>query len=152
MRIIKRKIPVDKHVKKFLVYYFKEPYVYSKTDFIAPAIAVLFKKGYRTRVMKECEESFEIHFRRDHYSRFGSLLEWGKVLEFNKAVNQIFRAQLFSHMDINRKLSIELAKRSMVQFLKEMEIIEDDINYETLYRDYGRKQKYSKTIIEKAIK
>lgn len=150
-RVIKKKIPVSKHVKKFLLYYFYEPYIYSKDDFLGPLFAGVFKKGYRTSVMKKGEDSFEVHLRHEDSRRIGSLLSWSNSLAFNKAVDKVFRAQLFNHMDLNRKLDKEMAKPAMVQFLVEMNITEDDIDYDTLYRDYKRKQIYPKTIRENIV-
>ena len=122
--------------------------VYNQNDFIAPVIAGLFKRGYRINVMKEGEASFEVHIKREHYRRIGAILEWNKMLGFNKAVDKIFRTQLFNHMDMNRKVERKIAKQSMIQFLSEMNITEADINYDSLYRDYMRKQKFTKTPTE----
>ena len=111
-----KKIPVAKHVKKFLAYYFPEPYTLSFNDFVGPLISGILKKGYRTDVVKHGEESFEIHIKNDHLRRLGKIIEWDKTIAFNKAVDDIFRHQLFMHMDLNRKLGENFAKKSGGEF------------------------------------
>jgi hypothetical protein len=147
-RITKKKIPVAKHVKKFLIYYFPEPYTLSYNDFIGPLICGLMKRGFRTDVVKRGEASFEVAFKDDQLKRLGKVIVWDQVIAFNKAVDDIFRKQLYSHMDLNRKLDENFARKSMVQFLVEMNITEEDIDYDSLYRDYKRKKNYAKTTIE----
>lgn len=148
-RVAKKKIPVSKHIKKFLEYYFPHPYIYRSTDFIGVIIAGVFKKGYRVRVKKKAEAEFTILLKENDVDRLGKVLEWEDCLKFNKAVHSIFLTVLYTHMDISRKLGIEKSKVAMIQLLAEMGITEDDINFESLYREYGRKKKYPKTTTEK---
>jgi hypothetical protein len=143
-----KKIPVAKHVKKFLCYYFPEPYTLSTNDFLGPLFAGILKRGFYTNVVKKGEATFEIKFKDYYLERFGKVISWDNVIAFNKAIDQIFRSQLFNHMDLNRKLDEKFAKPAMIQFLAEMNITEDDIDYETLYRDYKRKKVYPKTSFE----
>ncbi|CAL2105498.1 conserved hypothetical protein [Tenacibaculum sp. 190524A02b] len=149
MKNIQRKnIPVSKHVKKFLNYYFPEPYTLMPGDFLGTIFIVLFKKGYRTSVVKKAEACFQINVKKNYLQRFGRVIPWENAVAFNKAIDDIFRKQLFNYMDLNRKLDKDFAKTSMVQFLEEMNITEDDINYDSLYREYKRKKNYPKTSFE----
>jgi hypothetical protein len=148
---VKRKIPVSKHIKKFLEYYFPHPYTYKPTDFIGALIAGVLKKGYRVRVKKKAEAEFTIILKDNDVDRLGKFAEWEDCLNFNKAIHSIFLTVVYTHMDISRKLDIEKSKVAMIQLLEEMGITEDDINFESLYREYGRKKKYPKTTSENIV-
>ena len=143
---LKKVIPVSFHVRKYLCYYFDEPYVFSKNNFLGVLLSGVLKKGYRTRIMKRAESSYKIFIKQDDFFRLGKTIEWEDCLHFNKAIDHFFRRQLFTYMDINRVTSLQTARGAMLLFLHEMDITEDDINFDSLYRDYERKKKYAKTI------
>lgn len=152
LKMTTKKIPVAKHIKKYLIYNFGKHYIFSKKDWISPLISGLLKRGYRTRIFKTAEDFYEIKISDDEIKRLGRIIEWERVGALNFAIDQIFRKHLFLHMDMNRKLNSGVAMQTMVQYLEEMNITEEDISFDTLYRDYRRKQKYKKSQVQNISK
>ncbi len=142
---ITKEIPVSLHIKKYLEYNFGKNYVFNQKDFFGKIIVSVFRKGYRKRVVVKCDTSYTINLKQYQIDVIGNLIEWENCVSLNKAVDSFFRAQVFFYMDMQRKLDEDNAYPSMVQCLYEMNITEEDINYDSLYRDYKRKCEYPKT-------
>lgn len=146
--MVSKKISVAPHVKSFLIYHFGRSYQFSRKDWLGPIIAGVLKKGYRTTIKKHGEEEYTINFSEDTLERLGRYIEWNNIIYINIAIDKVFRTMLFQYMDLSRKLNKGTAKQSMIEFLTEFSITEQEISFETLYKDYQRKRKFSKTTKE----
>ncbi|WP_066308661.1 hypothetical protein [Aquimarina aggregata] len=146
---ITKEIPVSSHIKKYLKYTFGSTYTFNQKDFFGKLITSVFKKGYRKRVVVKCDDIYTIKLKAYQVKILGNLIEWEECVSLNKAIDSFFRRQVFFHMDMNRKLDKDNSYPAMVQCLFEMDITEDDINYDSLYRDYKRKCSYPKTTRKK---
>ena len=140
-----KKIHVAPHIKKFLEYHFGDYYLFSRKDWFGAIVAGVLKKGYRTSLVKHGEAIYPVKFSPDSMERLGKHIEWSNCIYLNLGVDKVFRSMLFNYMDINRKLNKGAARQSMIEYLAEVDVTEHDISFDTLYKDYRRKQKYPKT-------
>lgn len=59
---------------------------------------------------------------------------------FNNMIDKMFREELFTHLLVAKNLEKEKFFQSLRNFLEVYDITEDDIKYESLYRDFKRKK------------
>ncbi|TSE03391.1 hypothetical protein [Aquimarina algiphila] len=141
---ITKEIPVSLHVKKYLEYTFGKQYTFSKNDFLGRIIFGVFQRGYRLREKVRLDTTYSIKLTEDNINRLGRHVKWEDCLSLDKGIDSVFRNQLHFLMNIHKKLGFESAKEAMLQGLYEIGITESDINFESLYRDYDRKKRYTK--------
>lgn len=146
-----KKISVAPHIQRFLKYHFGECYQFSRKDWFGPIIAGVLKKGYRTSLVKQGEATYTLQFSEDSLERLGRHIDWDNIIFINIAADKVFRTMLFGYMDLNRKLDKCTARQSMSEFLTEYGITEQEISFETLYKDYQRKRKFPKTSRENVL-
>lgn len=142
---ITKEIPVSLHVKKFLDYKLGKDYYFSKNDFFGKLLIGVFKKGFRTEEITKCDASYSVRLLPRHIELIGNHIEWSDAIYINKGVDDIFRQVLFFHIDMVRKIDNQNAFDTMIQGLYQMKITEEDINFQSLYRDYKRKCSFKKT-------
>lgn len=147
--VIVKKIPVSYHVKKYLEYHFGSHFNFTQTNFLGGLITGVFRNGYRKRAVVKCDTFYPVHIKEWQLKRIGNHIEWEECMALNRAIHDVFRKQIFFHMNMHRKMDEDLAFPTMVQSLVEMNITEEDINYDSLYRDFKRKTPYPKTIKER---
>ena len=138
-------IPVTPHVKKFLIYNFGEEYKYSQCNFLGAVITGVFSKGFRKQTKCTSDITYPIYFHKATLKNAGKRILWDDLIYLNKALDTFFRQNVFTYLDMHRKLENGNLKQKMYEFLLEMDITDEDISYDTLFRNYQRRKKYPKT-------
>ena len=144
-KYVTKEIPVSPHIRKFLEYYFGTTYTFSKNDFLGKLIISVFRKGFRREEVIKSKDTYTVKILPRQLGLIGNHIEWSDAVYINKGVDDIFRNLLFFHIDMMRKTDKNNAFDTLLQSLYEFRITEEDINFDSLYRDYKRNCRYKKT-------
>ena len=132
--------PVKNHIKKYLVFKYGQLYKYSSTSSLAILIRdTLSKESYYNLNKFKNTESYQIELNQPYISRYGVFFDENKLYQFNREVEHLFREELYQFMNFNKNIYKLKYRTSLRDFLKTMEITEEDIKIETLLRDFDRK-------------
>lgn len=134
-------IPVDSIVKKYLEkHYGSKKIILSNSDFIGQHLISLLKYRkkiyrYRQRVMTNNSITFLIS--KDYSGRFGNTMSQEDVINFNDFmkgyIRSVFRQSMYFQL-----MHCNDIKNSILLFMDRFGFTDNDIDYETLKKDYYR--------------
>ncbi|MGB5818835.1 MAG: hypothetical protein WBG90_05070 [Saonia sp.] len=139
---ITESIPVADHVYKFLIKRTgSDTYIAARTDIIGNIVLSSLGKHHDIGFNKNrFTKLFHVVIKEDKYLKCGVSLgvKCGQV--FNRMIDQLFRDELYHHIQINAIREKEKCLKGIRNFLAIYDITEDDIKMETIYRDFKRKK------------
>ncbi len=140
---IQQNIPVADHVYKYLVARCgKDCIVATRNTFIGSTVLSLLSRNNDIRhdSKKRHNKLFHVIINEDKYLRNGVHLDYRSAQAFNDLVDKMFREELYCHVMINKYSTNEKFIDSIRNFLEVYDITEEDIKFETIYRDFKRKK------------
>lgn len=140
---ITQNIPVANHVYKYLKYRYGDDIITASRNTVVGGIvlSLLHKNNDIRHVSKKSyEKVFKVLIKEEKYLRNGVHIDTRCAQAFNDIIDKMFREELFCHVMINKFSSNEQFNEGIRNFLLVYDITEDDIKYETLYRDFKRKK------------
>lgn len=135
-------IPVADHVYKFLlVKCGSDSFTATRNHFIGQIVLnSLGKHNDMQEPKTQYSKQVNVTIRERAYLRNGVFVGVKSGHVFNNMIDQMFRQELFSHLLVAKDYGKEQFMQSMRNFLEVYNITEDDIKFETLYRDFKRKK------------
>jgi len=140
---ITQNIPVSNHVYKYLKYRYGSDHMVATRETVVGGIVLSMlnrNNDIRHVSKKSYEKVFKVMIKEEKYLRNGVHIDTRYAQLFNDTVDKMFREELFCHVMINKFSSNEQFNQGIRNFLKVYDITEEDIKYETLYRDFKRKK------------
>lgn len=138
-------IPVAPHVKKFLVSNYGENYLVSQTDLLGLMLIPFFSKEIKVNRGRKLTDSmkselYTISISYDYFERQGCFLSHEQIKLIGRTLDKYFRELLFSHIEVYSVNHPKRQKQCIVDFCKVNGITIEDIDPDTLYRDFYRKK------------
>lgn len=135
-------IPVADHVYKFLVKRTgSDTYVAERTDIIGNIVLSSLGKHHDLGLTKnKFTKTFKVVIKEDKYLKCGVFLGVKSGQVFNRMIDQLFRDELYHHIQMNANNEKEKCLEGIRNFLAVYDITEDDIKLESIYRDFKRKK------------
>ena len=140
---VQQNIPVSNHVYKYLVARCgDQPLIATRTTFIGSTILSLLSRNsdIRQTNLKSHTKIFQVIIKEESYLRNGVFINYKSAKLFNDLIDKMFREELYCHIIINKYKNKDLFLKNLRHFLAVYNITEDDIKFETLYRDFKRKK------------
>ena len=140
---VQQNIPVANHVYKYLVARCgDQPLIATRTTFIGSTILSLLSRNsdIRHASLKPHTKVFQVIIKEESYLRNGVFINYKSAKLFNDLIDKMFREELYCHIIINKFNNKDLFLKNLRHFLSVYNITEDDIKFETLYRDFKRKK------------
>lgn len=133
--------PVKPHIKKFLQFHFSDKFVYSNASILAPIIRSAVSSNHKTRGWPEFKTDcfYDVELSAYYISVFGVVYNNNQMFSFNNEVECLFREQIYSFMLMNKNIYDIKYRETLRDVLKTYNITEDDIKFESLLRDFTRK-------------
>lgn len=139
------------HLRKFLVKKYGTTHTVSQNSILGIYLNDLLDKQYRRQNSKiSSDSSYEIQVPKSMVERTGFNINPTKMKRFESFVQKLFRSSLEDYIitTCQSPLVIKKGKKdykqdvinAMKQFLESFGITEDDLKFESLYRDYNREQ------------
>lgn len=138
-------IPVAPHIKKYLISNFGENYVVAETDFLGMLLIPYFSKEIKRNELQDLTDSvksdfYTISVSYKFFVRQGFFLSHGQLKIIGRILDKYFREVLFNHVAVYSHNHPKKQKQCIVDFCKLNGITVEDIDPDTLYRDYYRKK------------
>lgn len=137
-------IPVSPHVKKFLNAYVGKKYMVSQDDFLGMMITpMLSKKQYIHRgVYTDSKKtvSYPISISYEYFEKQGCFLSFEQHRLIGRMLDKYFRDMLYNHVMIYIAKHPGSQKKAIINFCESFGITVEDIDPETLYKDFQRKK------------
>lgn len=141
---ITESLPVEPHVYKFLVKRVgSNIYVATRKESLGNIIISSLGNNAdvkHTKIPNKFTKLFHVIIKDHIYLRNSVSLGVMRGQIFNNTIDLLFREELFHYMVINTSHEKGSYLESMRNFLSCHDITEDDIKYETLYREFNRKK------------
>lgn len=140
---ITQNIPVSNHVYKYLKNRYGDDHIIATRETVVGGIVLsLLNRNNDIRHVskKSYDKVFSVLIKEEKYLRNGVHIDTRSAQAFNDTIDKMFREELFCHVMINKFSNNEQFNKGIRNFLKVYDITEDDIKYETLYRDFKRKK------------
>lgn len=141
-------IPVAPHVKKYLTTIYGDYYTLSLDDALGILLhAIITRKTSFDNTPKNTTKlscSFEFKFSLSIFQKFGFTFEPKDYFYIGKMLDKYFREKMYEYAIINSVNNNINCKRSMKEFMDFFEITEEDVDLESLYRDFKRQKKQPK--------
>lgn len=138
-------IPVAPHVKKYLTSTFGEGYKVSQNDFLGMMITPLFTNEVKVNknelVDRRKNTYYPISISYDLFQKQGCFLSPHQSKLIGRMLDKYVREMLFTHVLIYVKNHPNNHKQAILNFCTVFEINAEDIDPQTLYRDFYRKKK-----------
>lgn len=141
-------IPVAPHVFKYLQSIHGEHYLLSLDDALGIFLhAIITRNTSFNEVPKKYEsasKNYEIKFSMSVFLRYGFTFKPKDYFYIGKMLDKYFREKMYEYAIINSINNNISYKKSMKEFLDYFNIDENDVNTESLYRDFKRQKKQPK--------
>lgn len=142
---ITESLPVEPHVYKFLLKRVgSDIYVATRKESLGNIIISSLGNNVdvkHTTVPHKFTKLFHIIIKDHIYLKNSVVLGVMRGQIFNNTIDLLFREELFHYMIINTSHKKSNYLESMRKFLACHDITEDDVKFETLYREFNRKKK-----------
>ena len=135
-------IPVSDHVYKYIVKrYGSDSFTATRNDIIGNLVLSSLSKNSDIKFSNtKFSKVINVRIKEYSYTRNGMFVSAKSGQVFNRMVDKLFRDELFIHVFMNKEDGKELVLKGIRKFLKIYNITEDDVKYESIYRDYKRKK------------
>lgn len=140
-------IPVAPHVKKFLTVSFGKIYHVSSVDLLGMMLIPLFSKEIKINKKSDTNLTdsiksniYTISISYEYFERQGCYLSHDQIRMIGRTFDKYFREMLYTHMLVYSKNHPKKQKKCIVDFCETYGIDVEDIDPDTLYRDFYRKK------------
>tara|TARA_R110002167_G_scaffold364968_1_gene588343 strand:+ start:1514 stop:1960 length:447 start_codon:yes stop_codon:yes gene_type:complete len=131
--------PVKPHVFKFLKFKYGDSVTYSSGLSLSPVIRTAISDA---EICSVSPFSTNLHYPVElssfYLNKFDVVYSKKKAYQFNADVDTMFREELYQFMNMNHDIYGVQYNTSFRDFLKRLEITEDDIKHETLLKQFRR--------------
>ena len=149
------KIPVAPHVKKFLSSSIGEKYSVSQDDFLGMMITPLFTKKQKIhrRELSDSKKTvfYEMSISYEYFEKQGCFLSLEQHRLIGRMLDKYFRDMLYNHVLIYVSKHPGSHKKAIVDFCESFQITVEDIDPETLYKDFYRKKSRRRELVYENI-
>lgn len=131
--------PVQPHVYKFLQAKCGEKLVASKKDFYGNIILDLFnKRGPELRSFDD-DLTYPVEISLRYLREYGIIVDKQVVYKFNDRLDNMMREELRTYVSLSNIYQHVPKDEALRQFMRNYDLTEDDIKFETLKKDLSRK-------------
>lgn len=130
--------PVKKHVYKYLQKKVGEKLTVSNHNFFGGMVLDILSKRYSDFKSLNDEFSFPVEISISYMEKMGFFIDAKIMRKFNYRVDDIFREEMRSFVNMNYRINKIPKETSLKNFMFEYNITEDDIKLETLIKDIQR--------------
>lgn len=130
--------PVKPHVYKYLQRKCGEKLVVTKSDFFGGMVLDILSKNYSDLQAVSDDVTFPVEISVRYMEKMGVYIDSKIIRKFNSRVDDIFREEMRTHVQINFNQYQMPKEKSLKTFLLHYNISEDDIKFETLVKDMKR--------------
>jgi|GEM_PF-5379025 len=155
-------LPLKPYLKKFLIKKYGTNYTVSTNSWLGKYIIELMDKEYRRGNVKfDKKNCYQLVIPASVVSRIGFDISPTKIRMLESMIQKVFNSELYSYIDVtlgsnlffyneeHNSYNKQKINRAILQFLKVHEIFENEIEPESIYRDYSR---YRESDNNKAVK
>lgn len=143
------RIPVKPFVKKYLKTRYGDTHTISKSSFLGFLIYDRLNKDFDPKCdYKGMDDIYEVELTNWMFKNQGHTISKQHLNALGHALYLLFREDCFAYVDSER-LNFGTATRALKEFLNKYNIREDDLKFESIYRDYKRKKKQVLTLRDK---
>lgn len=138
--VVEVSIPVKGYVKKYLIKRYGDRHTVSRTSFLGKLILVSLSKHFTRQDIctgKELKYSYKLGLTEKYFKLKGRGLTRNKRFFLAECFEDVLREDLRQHLD---QVSLNGGKvlPELKAWLKHYDITEEDIKFESLYKDYQR--------------
>jgi hypothetical protein len=133
--------PVKPHVYKYLQNKVGEKLVVAKFDFFGGMVLDILTKKYSDLEAVTNALTFPVEISFSYMEKMGIYIDNRVIKKFNSRVDAMFREEMKGFANINYLVNQTPKEASLKLFLYQLNIDEDDIKFETLVKDFKRKNK-----------
>lgn len=147
---ITQHIPVSNHVYKYLCKVVGgDTYKACRDDYLGTVVlSTLTKSPTDLRVSKrKYDKIFNVIISDHQYSKNGMFVSAKGAQMFNKLIDLKFREEMYMNVVLSKHSNETMYLPKIREFCEYFGITEDDLKYDTIYRDFKRKKdKYTNRI------
>lgn len=133
------KIPIKSHVKKYLIARYGNQHTITKNTLLGLLVHDHLSKNYTKTPQKlDCHVYYEVHLTDWCFKNVGHSIDIATLVTLGNALAMLFREDLHQYVR-TQLLKQQKATDAIKEFLKNYEITEDELKFETVYKDYKRK-------------
>jgi len=135
--------PVKRHIKKYLQKkYGKTVMDVSRNDAIGYLVIAMLNRTPDQPVQKiEMDDIYPIRISESKYTKNGLYIGKEQMSLFNKMIDKMFREELYHYIIMSYENCDQKYSYALQDFLNYYGITEDDINSESLLKDFKRRKK-----------
>jgi len=130
--------PVKPHVYKYLQKKVGEKLVVVSTSYFGATVLDILSKNHSDYSVVKSDLTYSVEISLRYMEKNGVYLNPRVVRKFNARIDDIFREELRTHIEISYTINNIPKERSLRDFLLVYDITEDDIKFETLVKDFHR--------------
>jgi hypothetical protein len=131
--------PVKPHIYKYLQNKIGEKLVVTKFDFFGGMVLDILTKKYSDLESVTNTLTFPVEVSFSYMEKMGIYIDGRVIRKFNSRVDAMFREEMRGFANINYNANQTPKETSLKLFLFQYNIDEDDIKFETLVKDFKRK-------------
>lgn len=134
------KIPVKPYVKKYLIGRYGKQHTITKSSFLGFLVYDRLNKDFDPKTeYKGLDDVYEVELTNWVFKSQGHSVSKNQLLAIGHALYLLFREDCFEYVE-SEQTKAGNATKALKEFLNKYEIREDDLKFETIYRDYKRKK------------
>ena len=133
------KIPCKSYVKKYLIARYGKKHTITRNSFLGLFVSELLTKEFDPKQKyKSYEAEYEIEISEWMFKNIGHTISVKSMEAIGSSFYLIFREDLFEYVQLQLKKGVN-ASNAIKEFLNNYDIKEDELKFESIYRDYKRK-------------
>lgn len=151
-------LPLKPYLKKYLVKKFGNEHQASRESWLGAYVIDILNKQYRNnkKVIPK-EDCYPVTIPYSVVADVGFTVSKVKLLRLSAMIRKVFLNDLYSYINISRDKNLKVfdekyesivkqnAKKAITQFLDYYDISEDELNADSVYRQYTRDRKKDKS-------
>lgn len=133
------KIPVKTYVKKYLIARYGTQHTITKNSLLGILVFNQLSKNFSpTKNLQTGSAVYEVHLTDWCFKNVGHSIDVATLQALGKALELLFREDLHQYV-LAQLLKQEKATTAIKEFLKNYDVTEDELKFESVYKDYKRK-------------
>lgn len=133
------KIPVKTHVKKYLIARYGIQHTITKNSLLGLMVFNQLSKNFSpAKNQITGADVYEVHLTDWCFKNVGHSIDVATLNALGKALELLFREDLHEYVK-QQLLKQEKATAAIKEFLKNYDVTEDELKFESVYKDYKRK-------------